>query len=267
MLLAVDAGNTDTVFGWYQIDGPSGNPADKLLCHMRTATQKGRTADEIFITLSQFGRERGIDARGSIRAVVISSSAPDATRSLVEMSTRWLEVNPLVVAPGIRVGIPIRYDNPKEVGPDRIADAVAALALYGAPVIVVDFGTATTFDAISAAGEYLGGAIAPGIEVSQEALVARAGALRKVEIRAPKSAIGRSTVESMQSGLIYGVKGIVAQMVEEFEKEIGSATVVATGGLAQVVASYVPRLDAVEPWLTLYGLRLLWERNGSPSKS
>ncbi len=264
LLLAVDVGNTETVIGGYEVESGASSAAEGLRFHFRFSTDARRTADESFLLLSQFLASHGVDDLEEIVGVVISSSAQDVTRTIVAMASNWLRIEPLLVAPGIKVGMPIRYENPREVGPDRIADAVAAVALYGAPAVVVDFGTATTFDAISADGEYLGGAIAPGIEVSLDALVARAAALRKVELAFPRSVIGRTTVESIQAGLMHGVVGQVAGVVNEMKEIVGNATVIATGGLAQAVGPLIPVVDHVEPWLTLFGLRLLWERNGSP---
>jgi type III pantothenate kinase len=178
------------------------------------------------------------------------------------MVERWFGATPLIIGPGVRSGMPILYDNPKEVGADRIADAVAGRDLYGIPLVVVDFGTATTFDAVSSRGEYLGGAICPGVEISMNALVASAAALRKVELTPPRGVIGRSTVESMQSGAIYGFGAQADGMVRAFRAELGPETkVIATGGLAAVIAPFCDQIDAVEPWLTLHGLRLLYERN------
>ncbi len=264
LLLAVDVGNTETVIGGYEVGSGCKAAGEGLRFQFRMSTEARRTADESFLLLSQFLERNGAGDLEEIVGVVISSSALNVTRTIVAMASTWLGIEPLLIAPGIKVGMPIRYENPREVGPDRIADAVAAVALYGSPVVVVDFGTATTFDAISSAGEYLGGAIAPGIEVSLDALVARAAALRKVELVFPRSVIGRSTAESIQAGLMHGVVGQVTGVVNEMKEIVGEATVVATGGLSQTVAPLIPVVDHVEPWLTLFGLRLLWERNGSP---
>jgi type III pantothenate kinase len=177
------------------------------------------------------------------------------------MSERYFGQAAVIVEPGIRTGLPILYDNPKEVGADRIADAVAAFDLYGGPTIVVDFGTATTLEAISAAGEYLGGAILPGVDISLEALFGRAAALRKVELVEPRSVIGKNTIESIQSGALYGFAAQVDGIAERMIAEIGEATVVATGGLAAVIAPYSRMIAFHEPWLTLHGLRLVFEKN------
>jgi type III pantothenate kinase len=178
------------------------------------------------------------------------------------MSERYFGFPALVVEPGVRTGLPILYDNPKEVGADRIADAVGAFDLYGGPTIVIDFGTATTFEAISAKGEYLGGAIFPGIDISLDALFARAAALRRVELIEPRSVIGRSTVESIQSGVIYGYTSLVDGMCERIKDDLGEeCTVVATGGLSGLIGPLSGAIDHVEPWLTLHGLRLIHEKN------
>jgi type III pantothenate kinase len=181
------------------------------------------------------------------------------------MAVRWFDVTTVVIEPGVRTGLPILYDNPKEVGADRVANAVAAFDLYGGPTIVVDFGTATTLDVVSARGEYLGGAIVPGIEISLDALFARAAALRRVElVEAPRRVIGKSTVESLQSGAVYGFAGQVDGLVARFEAELGPSTIVATGGLAGLIAPASTTIQHHEPWLTLHGLRLVFERNLGP---
>jgi type III pantothenate kinase len=186
---------------------------------------------------------------------------PSVTAALRQMSERHFGVAPCVIEPGVRTGMPILYENPKEVGADRIANAVAAYDLYGGPSIVVDFGTATTLDAISAKGEYLGGAIFPGIEVSMDALFGRAAGLRKVELIPPRNVIGKSTVESIQSGAVHGFTGQVDHLVRCFVEEMGDSTVVATGGLASLIAPLSTTIQHQEPWLTLYGLRIVYERN------
>ncbi|MDA8102110.1 MAG: type III pantothenate kinase [Nitrospiraceae bacterium] len=269
MLLVIDVGNTNTVIGVYEassLNGPEEarqRQADTgLTHHFRIATVEERTADEQALLMVQLLGMKGLDHLNSISGVVISSTVPSATQALREMVERWFGTTPLIIGPGVRSGMPILYDNPKEVGADRIADAVAGRDLYGIPLVVVDFGTATTFDAVSSRGEYLGGAICPGVEISMNALVASAAALRKVELTPPRGVIGRSTVESMQSGAIYGFGAQADGMVRAFRAELGPETkVVATGGLAAVIAPFCDQIDAVEPWLTLHGLRLLYERN------
>jgi type III pantothenate kinase len=183
------------------------------------------------------------------------------TAALRLMTQRYFGFEALVVEPGVRSGMPILYDNPKEVGPDRIANAVAAYDLYGGPSIVVDFGTANTIDAISEKGEYLGGAIFPGIEIAMDALFARAALLRRVELVPPKNVIGKSTIESIQSGAIYGFSGQVDALVDRFIAELGECTVVATGGLAELIMEFSRTIQHHEPWLTLHGLRIVFERN------
>ena len=183
------------------------------------------------------------------------------TAALRQMTSRYFGFDALVIEPGVRTGMPILYDNPKEVGPDRIADAVGAFDLYGGPTIVVDFGTANTVEAISAKGEYLGGAIFPGVEISMDALFGRAAALRTVELVPPRNVIGKSTVESIQSGVLYGFSGQVDAIVDRFKAELGPCTVVATGGLAELIMPFSHTIEHHEPWLTLHGLRIIYERN------
>jgi type III pantothenate kinase len=183
------------------------------------------------------------------------------TAALREMTERYFGTPALVLEPGVRTGMPILYDNPKEVGADRIANAVAAYDLYGGPSIVVDFGTANTIEAISAKGEYLGGAIFPGIEISMDALFGRAAALRRVELVPPRHVIGKSTVESIQSGAVYGFTGQVDALVERFQDELGDCTVIATGGLAETIIPFSRTIQHHEPWLTIQGLRIVFERN------
>jgi len=273
VLLALDVGNTHTVIGVFR---PAGDPAaagrraigelPDLLHHWRIATVADRTADEHALLLVDYLRLVGLDIRGDelqhqLSGLAISSSVPSATSALREMAQRWFPVPTVVIEPGVRAGMPILYDNPKEVGADRIANAVAALDLFEPPLIVVDLGTATTFDVISAAGEYLGGAITPGIEISTDALFAHAAALRRVELVEPRHVIGKSTVESIQSGVIYGQVALVDGLCRRIKDELGEATVVATGGLAAVIRPLSREIDHHEPWLTLHGLRIVFERN------
>ena len=196
-----------------------------------------------------------------IDGVAISSGVPRVTVELRAMTERYFGFDALVLEPGVRTGMPILYDNPKEVGPDRIANAVAAYDQYGGPSIVVDFGTANTIEAISENGEYLGGAIFPGIEISMDALFARAAALRRVELIAPRNVIGKSTVESIQAGTVYGFSGQIDALVDRFQKELGQCTVIATGGLAEPIIKHSRTIQHYEPWLTLQGLRIIFERN------
>jgi type III pantothenate kinase len=253
MLLAIDVGNTQTVVGLFN--------DHELADHWRIATDAERTSDELALMVQQFLGFHGFSFDDSITGVAISSVVPRVTAELRQMTERYFARPALVVEPGVRTGMPILYDNPKEVGADRIANAVGAFDLYGGPSIVVDFGTATTVEAISAKGEYLGGAIFPGVEVSLDGLFERAAGLRRVELAQPKHVIGKSTVESLQSGAIYGFSGQVDALVERFTAEIGESTVIATGGLAVVIIPHSRTVQHYEPWLTLYGLRIIFERN------
>ncbi|CAB4655219.1 MAG: type III pantothenate kinase [Actinobacteria bacterium] len=253
MLLAIDTGNTQTVIGLF--DGAT------LADHWRIATAAERTSDELALMIQQFLGFHGFSFDDEITGVAICSGVPRITASLRDMTRRYFGFEALVIEPGVRTGMPILYDNPKEVGPDRIADAVAAYEKYGGPTVVVDFGTANTIEAISEKGEYLGGAILPGIEISLDALFGRAAALRRVELVAPRNVIGKTTVESIQSGAIYGFSGQVDSMVERFQAELGKCTVIATGGLAELMVPYSRTIEHYEPWLTLEGLRIVWERN------
>ena len=266
MLLAIDVGNTQTVIGLFGTDDehpPEGSGAERdLLDHWRIATLPERTSDELALLVQEFLGFHGFSFDDDIAGIVLCSSVPRVTGALRRMSERYFGSPAVVIEPGIRTGIPILYDNPKEVGADRIADAVAAFDLFGGPLVVVDFGTATTFEAISAKGEYLGGAIFPGIDISLDALFARAAALRRVELVEPRHVIGRSTVESMQSGVIYGYTSLVDGMVERIEAELGEkATVVSTGGLSGLITPLSSTIVHHEPWLTLHGLRLIYEKN------
>ena len=252
-MLAVDVGNTNIVIGVYK--------EKELITHWRVSTQRHRTSDEYGILALQLFRYDGLDP-ADISAVVICSVVPPLTPSVEEMSRRFFKTEPLVVGPGVKTGIDIRYENPREVGADRIVNAVAAYEKYRGAVIVVDFGTATTFDAISAEGEYLGGAIAPGIGISSEALFQRAAKLPKIELMRPKYAIGRNTIASMQAGIVFGYAGQVDELVRRIKKEMGgNPFVVATGGLASLVAPETKTIQEVDPWLTLEGLRIIYEKN------
>ena len=253
MLLAIDTGNTQTVIGLF--DGT------ELADHWRIATAAERTSDELALMIQQFLGFHGFSFDDQITGVAVCSGVPRITASLRDMTRRYFGFDALIIEPGVRTGMPILYDNPKEVGPDRIADAVAAYEKYGGPTVVVDFGTANTIEAISEKGEYLGGAIIPGIEISLDALVGRAAALRAVELKEPRSVLGRSTVESIQSGVLYGFASQVDGLVDRIVAELGPCTVVSTGGLAETIAPFSQRIMHIEPWLTLHGLRLVHEKN------
>jgi type III pantothenate kinase len=266
VLLAVDVGNTQTVIGLYGQDDerpPRGSGAERdLLDHWRIATTPQRTSDELALVIQEFLAFHGFSFDDDIDGVALCSSVPSITAAVREMTARYFGFPAVVVEPGVKTGMPILYDNPREVGGDRIADAVAAFDLYGGPTVVIDFGTATTLEAISAGGEYLGGAIMPGIEISLEALFSRAAALRKVELVEPRSVIGKNTVESIQSGAIYGFAAQVDGLCDRIKNELGGeATVVATGGLAGLITPYSASIDELDPWLTLHGLRLIFEKN------
>jgi len=273
MLLAIDVGNTETVIGLFSLgpgdDVPPGSrPAPSeppepigLTHHWRLATVDDRTPDEHALLFSNLLELTGIHFEEVVTGMAVTSSVPLVTTSLRKMAARWFDVPCVVLEPGLRSGMPILYDNPKEVGPDRIANAVGAYDLYGGPCIVVDLGTATTFDAISVDGEYLGGAISPGLQISLDALFHHAAALRRVELVEPRHVIGKSTVESIQSGALYGFAAQVDGMCDRISDELGPSTVVATGGLSEVIAPLSRVIDHREPWLTLHGLRLVYERN------
>lgn len=267
MLLAIDVGNTQTVIGMFADPGPGSNGngsrtvASALVHHWRISSHVERTSDEMAMIISQLLDLQGFDVEEAVDGIAVASVVPRTTAALREMTERWLPVKTVIVEPGIRTGMPIVYDNPKEVGADRIADAVAAFEQFGGPTIVVDFGTATTVEAISAKGEYLGGAIVPGIEISLDALFARAAALRRVELVEPRNVIGKNTVEAIQSGALYGFAGQVDGLCARFEEELGASTVVATGGLAGLIAPLTTCIDHHEPWLTLNGLRIIFQRN------
>jgi type III pantothenate kinase len=220
-----------------------------------------RTADELALLFGGFLEQHGLSFDRNVTGVVVSSVVPGATQALREMVRRYFGFPPVIVEPGVKTGVAVLIDNPKEVGADRIVNSLAAYIRFGGPALVVDFGTATTFDCVSERGEYVGGAIAPGIQVAAEALFEHTARLPLVELVAPRSAIGKSTVEAVQSGLILGYAAMVDGMVERIAKELGQPTVIATGGLAPVVIPESRTIDHHEPWLTLEGLRLVFERN------
>jgi type III pantothenate kinase len=253
LLVLVDVGNTNTVFGVYQ--------GDELTESFRFSTDHERTADEYGALLLPLFQRRGIDPE-TAEAVVISSVVPPLHFTLEQMARRYFGKRPLFIEPGVRTGMPIRYDNPTEVGADRIVNAVAARELYGAPVIVVDFGTATTFDLVNAAGEYAGGIITPGIMISAEALFAHASRLYRVDVRKPAELIGKNTAGAMQAGIYYGYIGLVDGILERLLAEMpGVKSVVATGGLADLIAEGSKYIRQVDPMLTLVGLKLIYEKN------
>lgn len=253
MLLCTDIGNTNIVMGIYR--------GEELLAHWRVATVHDRMADEYAMLLLQFFSHCGYDPT-DLQGVAIASVVPPLTRTFLELSETYLRQTPLVVDAGVRTGVRIRYDNPREVGADRVANAAATYRIYGGPACVVDFGTATTFDAISAEGDYLGGAIAPGIFIAAEALFTRTAKLPRIDLTRPPRAIGSNTVQSMQSGILFGYVGLVEGMVARFREELGpDMHVIGTGGLAEVIARETTVIEVVDPWLTLKGLRMIYEMN------
>ena len=254
MLLVFDVGNTNMVLGIYK--------DKKLIKDWRINTDKEKTSDEYGMLISNLFKYDDVDMY-DIEDVIISSVVPNVMHSLENFCIKYCNKKPLVVGPGIKTGLNIKYDNPKQVGADRIVNAVAGIEKYGYPLILVDFGTGTTFCAISEKGEYLGGTIAPGIKISSEALFQRASKLPRVELQKPGMAICKSTVSAMQSGIIYGYVGLVEKIISMMKEELncGPVKVVATGGLSSLIASETDSIDYVDKFLTLEGLRVIYEKN------
>ena len=253
MLLVIDVGNTHTVLGVYQ--------GKRLLHHWRVWTDREKTSDEYGILVRNLYDGSHFSSQ-EIAAIVLSSVVPPLTPTIIELCVRYFGIQPLVVGPGIKTGISIQMDNPKEVGADRIVNAVAAFARYNKACIVLDFGTATTFDYVSSKGDYMGGIIAPGAGISAEALFRQASKLPRVEIAKPPTVIGKNTVAAMQSGLFYGYLGLVEGIIDRMKRELGSdPVVVATGGLAGILAKESSKIHEIDENLTLEGLRIIYERN------
>jgi len=253
MLLCIDIGNTNIVLGLYR--------GEELVAHWRIATDHQHLADEYAVLLIELFSHRGYGV-GDVDGIAIASVVPPLTGTFVSLSKDYFGCTPLVLDAGVRTGVHIHYDNPRDVGADRVANAVAAHRMYGGPVCVVDFGTATIFDAVSAEGDYLGGAIAPGIVIAMEALFARTARLPRIDLTRPPKAIGSNNVQAIQSGILFGHVGLVEGMVARFRQELGpEMKVIATGGLAEVMAQETDAIQFVDPWITLKGLRLIYEMN------
>jgi type III pantothenate kinase len=257
ILLVIDIGNTNVTLGIFDYSASKGDLAQ----HWRLSTHSEQTSDELAIALHALFHHEGRKAE-EVTDVILSSVVPPVVPVWERVCTKLFDRPPQIVGPGMRTGMPVRYENPHEVGADRIVNSVAAFEIYGGPVIAVDFGTATTFDCVSRKGEYMGGVICPGIHISMEALFERASKLHRVEIARPKSVIGKTTTSALQSGLLYGYAGLVDSMVARIRPELGEdARAIATGGLARRIASESETIEAVAPFLTLEGLRILFEKS------
>jgi type III pantothenate kinase len=264
MLLVLDVGNTNTVLGVFELNG-DGHYGD-LRAHWRVSTNKTQTVDEYGVLFRNLFAMGGIDL-GPLSGIVVSSVVPPLDSTLREVCEKYFNAKALFIEPGVKTGMPVHYDNPSEVGADRIVNGVAAFEKYGGPCIVVDFGTATTFDCVSAKGEYLGGVISPGIGISAEALFERTARLPRVDIRKPARVVGTNTVASMQSGLFYGYLGLVDGILSRLLGEMGKNTkVIATGGLAPLIGDNSEYVKHVDDLLTLDGLRIIYERNMTTAK-
>ena len=257
MLLAIDVGNTNTVLGLYRLDGAK----PELAANWRVTTHRTQTTDEYGVLFVNLFEMNGLKAN-QVTAIIISSVVPPVDGTLRQVCETYFKLEPLFIEPGIKTGMPVLVDNPAELGADRLVNAIAAFERYGGPCIVVDFGTATTFDVISARGEYLGGAISPGLGISADALFSRAARLGKVEIKRPVKVIGTNTITHIQSGLYYGYIGLVDGVLERMIAELGSpAKVIATGGLARQISEDSRYIETIDDMLTLDGLLILFERN------
>jgi type III pantothenate kinase len=265
MLLVLDVGNTNTVLGVYSTDENGVAGQGQLQAHWRVTSTRTQTVDEYGVLFRNLFAMKNIDPT-AIKGIVISSVVPPMDSTLREVCERYFSVKPMFIEPGVKTGMPVHYDNPAEVGADRIVNSVAAFEKYGGPCVVVDFGTATTFDAVSEKGEYLGGVIAPGIGISAEALFMRTARLPRVDIRKTAKVIGTNTVNSMQSGLYNGYIGLVDGILERVLEELGKAKVVATGGLAPLIGTGSKFITEIDDMLTLEGLRIIWDRNATHQK-